>query len=249
MRAGAVLLAAFFLGAGACVPPGAQDQPNVVCPEHTTWDGTACKSADVECPGGSRWNGFACIGTVECPEGQSFDAQRGCVAGGAGQDDAFPPPTRTTGAAAPGQRDTRAFVEHPRDRALLTVEIQSLKQLLQSTAPGAKDRPALVRRIAEDYVELEFASQREKDTKTTELARKGAIEHYAMLLRDHPQYPQTDEALYDLGLEYERSGDLANARATYAELARRFPSSPYLSRVPQGPPPPNAPPAPRDGFL
>lgn len=247
MRAGVLLLA--LLASAGCVPPGAQDQPNVVCPEHTVWDGNGCKSTDVECPGGSRWNGSACIGTVQCPEGQTFDAQGGCVAARADQNGEFPPASRTMSAAGPGQRDTRPFLEHPRDRALLTVEIQSLKQLLQSTAPGARDRPALVRRIAEDYVELEFASQREKDTRTTDLARKGAIEHYAMLLRDHPQYPESDEALYDLGLEYERAGDAANARATYAELARRFPSSPYVSRIPQAPPPANAPPSPKDGFL
>lgn len=40
-----------------------------------------------------------------------------------------------------------------------------------------------------------------------------------------------DEVLYNLGLAYEAAGDLRNARGTYDDLIKRFPSSPFIGRA------------------
>src|SRR5258708_6847736 len=45
---------------------------------------------------------------------------------------------------------------------LLLAEIQGLESLLGSTSAGSPDRPGLLRRLADDYVEMESASFRKK---------------------------------------------------------------------------------------
>jgi tetratricopeptide (TPR) repeat protein len=45
--------------------------------------------------------------------------------------------------------------------ALLVVEIQQLEYLLNASDAGSRDRPLILRRLAEDYVELESAASRE----------------------------------------------------------------------------------------
>src|SRR5260221_820103 len=61
-----------------------------------------------------------------------------------------------------GFRDVRQQALKQRALALLVTEIQQLESLYRSTEARSKDRPQLLRRLAEDYVELENAAFREK---------------------------------------------------------------------------------------
>ena len=61
-----------------------------------------------------------------------------------------------------GVRDARGSALKQRVLALLVTEIQQLESLYRTTEARSKDRPMLLRRLAEDYVELENAAFREK---------------------------------------------------------------------------------------
>src|SRR6478752_6029684 len=136
------------------------------------------------------------------------------------------------------ERDTRKNRLQSRARALLITEIQGLERLFKRTAKKSPDRPQLVRRLAEGYVELESAAQRDKiaadiaaqDAKKNKkdatkprqdaaaadkilsAARKSAIAYYTLMKTDYPDYSKIDEVLYYLAYEYEQGGDLKNAR-------------------------------------
>ncbi|HEY4104300.1 MAG TPA: hypothetical protein VGM44_10430, partial [Polyangiaceae bacterium] len=60
------------------------------------------------------------------------------------------------------ERDTRKTRLQARSRALLITEIQGLERLYRRTGKKSPDRPQLTRRLAEGYVELESAAQRDK---------------------------------------------------------------------------------------
>lgn len=152
------------------------------------------------------------------------------------------------------ERDTRKNRLQARARALLITEIQGLERLYKRTAKKSPDRPQLTRRLAEGYVELESAAQRDKiaadiaaqdakkknqpvtkhraDAAAAEkilaAARKSAINYYTLMKTDYPDYSKLDEVLYYLAYEYEQGGDLKNARATYFELIQKAPKSAYI---------------------
>src|SRR6188768_161030 len=152
------------------------------------------------------------------------------------------------------ERDTRQNRLQARARALLITEIQGLERLYKRTPKKSPDRPQLVRRLAEGYVELESAAQRDKiaadiaaqdakrkkqdatkhrhDAAAAEkilgAARKSAIAYYTLMKTDYPDYSKIDEVLYYLAYEYEQGGDLKNARATYFELIQKAPKSAYI---------------------
>src|SRR3954471_18109812 len=152
------------------------------------------------------------------------------------------------------ERDTRKNRLQARARALLITEIQGLERLYKRTAKKSPDRPQLTRRLAEGYVELESAAQRDKIAadiaaqdakkknqsvtkfradaaaadKILAAARKSAIAYYSLMKTDYPDYSKIDEVLYYLAYEYEQGGDLKNARATYFELIQKAPKSAYI---------------------
>jgi TolA-binding protein len=115
-----------------------------------------------------------------------------------------------------GIRDQRQSALKQRVLALLITEIQQLESLYKSTDLRSKDRPMLLRRMAEDYVELENAAFREKteaeikrdnfkktnpreagkqqaianSRKTTmDRSRKAAIAYYTLLVEDYSGQP------------------------------------------------------------
>jgi TolA-binding protein len=117
---------------------------------------------------------------------------------------------------AVGVRDQRQSASRQRVLALLITEIQQLEALLKSTDARSPNRPALLRRLAEDYVELENAAFREKvqaEAKRDELkaadpegaareqaradarrttmvaARKRVIEYYTLLAAEYSGQP------------------------------------------------------------
>ncbi|HEY2406370.1 MAG TPA: tetratricopeptide repeat protein [Polyangiaceae bacterium] len=152
------------------------------------------------------------------------------------------------------ERDTRKNRLQARARALLITEIQGLERLYHRTSKKSPDRPQLVRRLAEGYVELESAAQRDKiasdivaqdakkkggssgkaraDSQQAEkimkAARESAIRYYTMMKTDYPDYSKIDEVLYYLAYEYEGGQDYKNARSVYYELIQKAPKSPYI---------------------
>ncbi len=115
-----------------------------------------------------------------------------------------------------GMRDLRASALKQRVLALLVQEISGLEGLYKTTDARSKDRPQLLRRLAEDYVELENAAFREKTeaevrrdemkatnptgaskqqsvansrNTTMKLARRQAITYYGTLVNDYTGQP------------------------------------------------------------
>jgi tetratricopeptide (TPR) repeat protein len=153
------------------------------------------------------------------------------------------------------QRDDRKNRLQARQRALLVTEISGLENLFSGTPANAPDRSQVVRRLAEDYVELESAAFRDKtlaEIKRDQLkktdpagasqqqaqvqlgaqimgkARENAEKFYTIIDTDYPDYPQLDEVLYYLAYEYEQANDNANARRIYYELIQKRPNSKYI---------------------
>jgi hypothetical protein len=153
------------------------------------------------------------------------------------------------------QRDDRKNRLQARQRALLATEISGLENLYGGTPANAPDRIQVLRRLAEDYVELESAAFRDKtnaEIKRDELkksnpsgagqqqtqvqvaagimgkARANAEKYYGIIDSEYPNYPQLDEVLYYLAYEYEQANDNANARRVYYELIQKRPNSKYI---------------------
>ena len=129
-------------------------------------------------------------------------------------------PAGSTTTSRPG--DDRPNRSDARARPLLVAEIQGLESLFESTPRSAPDRPKLLRRLAEDYVELESAAFRDKieaETSAAEARRKkdpkraaalqaeaaradkiltaarsAAIKFYSKLKDEHPKYCETTNA-------------------------------------------------------
>ncbi|MEO5728046.1 MAG: hypothetical protein ABI134_20255, partial [Byssovorax sp.] len=71
-------------------------------------------------------------------------------------------PSNPSASMNSAQRDERRNRLAARSRQLLVTEIQGLESLFSSTPKNAPDRPKLMRRLAEGYVELESAAFRDK---------------------------------------------------------------------------------------
>ena len=135
-------------------------------------------------------------------------------------DDAHAPVAATTTLAVPA-RDPRIAQSRQRARALVVTELQALENLFAATASTSPDRPALMRRLAEDYAELSRAG----DGPLSTSAHRAALKYYELLVSEYPKYPQVDEAWYYAGLEHELAGNLPKARRAYFELIKTSPQS------------------------
>jgi tetratricopeptide (TPR) repeat protein len=155
-----------------------------------------------------------------------------------------------------GQRDLRTTRLQARARALLVTEISGLERLYKNTRPQSADRPQLIRRLAEGYVELESAANRDKisaDIKADEAknkkqkeaydkarresasaekivkaARDNAVKYYQKMIDEYPSYSKIDEVLYYLAYEHEQAGNLDEARKVYLQLIEKAPDSKYV---------------------
>jgi len=130
-------------------------------------------------------------------------------------------PTLPTTSQNIAQRDERRNRLEARSRQLLVTEIQGLESLYQTTPKDASDRPKLMRRLAEGYVELESAATRDKTElgmkiddakrkkpgdvgklqeelgkadKILAAARQAAIKYYGLLETQYPKWCQTVNA-------------------------------------------------------
>jgi tetratricopeptide (TPR) repeat protein len=186
------------------------------------------------CPPGTAWDGSQCVAFRTAP----VAVDRPMMEEEGGQEIAGHAVVASKIDPAVFRDDRR---RPPRARALLVVEIQQLESLLRASPTASRDRPMLLRRLAEDYVELERAAG--NGPPIVDRARKEAIAYYTMLLTEYagqpsqtfsvapPAYPQLDEVTYYLAYEHEQAGDPANARRVYFELISKMPSSRYIPRA------------------
>lgn len=173
----------------------------------------AAKDALSQCPGGKM---EATIGKKpavsfnSAPQGVSLKKR----------DDQTKPTIPATSQTI-AQRDERRNRLEARSRQLLVTEIQGLESLYQTTPKDASDRPKLMRRLAEGYVELESAATRDKtelgvkidDAKRKKpgdvaklqeelgkadkilgASRTAAIKYYGLLETQYPKWCQTVNA-------------------------------------------------------
>ncbi len=123
-------------------------------------------------------------------------------------------PSRTDAA------DVRDLRNPPRAQRLVQNEALLLERLLAAMAASSPDRPSVLHRLAESYVELRKSGDASASTK--------AIARYAELASSSPSYAKIDEVTYYLGLEQELTRDFQNARRTYYELIKTYPSSRFV---------------------
>lgn len=175
--------------------------------------------AEGSCAAGTRWDGNSCVQLNPPPGAPAAVA---------------PPSTASQSlvALAARIRDPRAWVRDPRERRLIDTELAALEKLFENTPQDDASREGLMRRVAEAYVELAAAAQRDaadssqraNALKVVAAARKNAVKYYSAL---RTQYPK-DEVLYYLALAYEDSGDFKNARKSYYEVIQKWPSSRFV---------------------
>jgi tetratricopeptide (TPR) repeat protein len=154
-----------------------------------------------------------------------------------------PPPPAPVAAKEPSLADLRDERRLPhKSRALLVTEAQALESLFGSTAKSSPDRPKLLRRVAEVYVELASVDEGQREfEKSAKVARSTAMQYYRRLASEYPRWCSTgnpadpalatgctDEVLYYLGLEAERAQELDTARKTYLELIQTWPQSRFI---------------------
>jgi tetratricopeptide (TPR) repeat protein len=125
-------------------------------------------------------------------------------------------------------RDPRASQLRTRALPLLVTEVQQLEALAAATPDTAPDKTALLRRLAEDYVELATAGAAAGRPTIVAASRKEAIKYYDLLLARFAAYPMLDEVAYFDALEHERSGDLSEAARLYIDLIAHHPTSKFV---------------------
>ena len=194
-----------------------------------------------------------------CPEGTRRKAS-------GRQKPAFrsPPPARTKATASVTPPPPRDLPPDPRKaspltkriRPLLVQELSNLTRLFAATPRRASDRPVLLKRLADGYVELEQLAQSDqnkfevlvqdhlrkkqsaeadkarraaaRERKIAAQARRAAIERLAQFKRDYPDAPKLDHIFYQLAFEHEQDGNADLARKAYLELIQKAPKSDYV---------------------
>lgn len=173
----------------------------------------AAKDALAACPGGKLQVSMGKkpqVSFKSAPQGVSLKKR-----------DDLTKPTNPSASQSSAQRDERRSRLAPKVRSLLVTEIQGLESLFASTPKNAPDRPKLMRRLAEGYVELESAAFRDKTEnqikadeakrknpkatagfkneaakadKILVAARQAAIKYYTLLKSQYPKWCQSTNA-------------------------------------------------------
>jgi hypothetical protein len=123
--------------------------------------------------------------------------------------------------------DDRTFATRPRAIGALQNELVTLAAARDRAT--SDDKSAALLRVAEVYMELDYAATAAGDEPMAEAARRAAIAAYEELHDRHAS--AIDEAmLFHLAVAYQREGNDAAARRTTAELKRRFPGTKLATR-------------------
>jgi tetratricopeptide (TPR) repeat protein len=191
------------LGLGATAPASAADE----CITKAAKDAiAACPGGKLQISGGKK----PAVSFKSAPQGINLKKKEDATK-----------PTNPTASMNAAQRDERRNRLAARSRQLLVTEIQGLESLFSSTPKNAPDRPKLMRRLAENYVELESAAFRDKTEngikadeakkknpkavagfrnevakadKILNASRQAAIKYYTSLKTSYPKWCQSANA-------------------------------------------------------
>jgi tetratricopeptide (TPR) repeat protein len=125
----------------------------------------------------------------------------------------------------------RMRTDDPRgaDYLLRLAETQFELQTYWRTRAGAVDQPlfeAEQARNAEQVAQLR--RQQQEANQQLDAARQGAIQTYARLVRDYPNYSRMDEVLFSLAFGLEEMRQFDRARQVYFRLIKGFPESRFI---------------------
>ncbi|QQR88827.1 MAG: tetratricopeptide repeat protein [Myxococcales bacterium] len=152
-------------------------------------------------------------------------------------------------------RRNREQVER-KQRELLLREAKILERLIGNTPASSKRRPEILLRAAETYFELQqdttgrvrsfdepiFSARQKKQSaqvkkltaqqrnleKEVDRWRQEALRKYAILVKEHPDFPRMDEVLFSLGFGLEEMKQFDRAREVYHRLIKNFPKSRFI---------------------
>ena len=148
------------------------------------------------------------------------------------------------------QTQARAFT-------ILQREVQILRRLVQNTRANNPQRPDILLRLAETYFEMQQSltarvrsfddpiyqacrvqknaqncTQARGSQRTAQAAldesRQQAIQTYAILVRDHPDYRRMDEVLFSLAFALDELQQRDRARQVYHRLIKGYPQSRFI---------------------
>ena len=151
-----------------------------------------------------------------------------------------------------GQEGVRA-----RQFQLLQREVRILNRLVQNTRSNNPQRPEILLRLAETWFEMQTAlnarvrsfddpiyqacnrqknrqrcteaRQRQKQaSQALKNSREQAIRTYAILVNDHPDFPQMDRVLFSLAFGLEELRQQDRAREVYHRLIKGYPQSRFI---------------------
>ncbi|MCC7538699.1 MAG: tetratricopeptide repeat protein [Deltaproteobacteria bacterium] len=143
-----------------------------------------------------------------------------------------------------------------RSEQLLRQEIQLTQRLLRNTRRDNAQRPEILLRLAENWVELQqaarlrsgeldeqiFQARRRRNRRrveeltreqraanqTVNETRQEAIRSYAQLVQEHPDFPRMDQVLFYLGFALEEMRQHDRSRQVYHRLIKAFPTSKFI---------------------
>lgn len=235
-RAAAFPAAITLLVAAGCTPQPApahlatNDAKVVVCAPGSFTSGNECLPVKpAECPAGTQRVGDQCEAVSAIVEELKQPEQMVAALQGPNYEEAI---------------DSRRARKAPRSRQLLITEIQSMESLFAAAPKASPDRPMIMRRLAEEYVELAAAAARDRQESSGETASKSAkieqaahaasAKYYTLLTNEYPKFCSSttmgcaDEALYYLSLENRALGKLEVMRKGMLQLIQQFPQSVYI---------------------
>lgn len=152
----------------------------------------------------------------------------------------------------PPSRSALYYEEGTNEAQLEKITDQGIKQLFKLTNQfrNSKRRGELWLRLAELYVEkarlIEYRIQQnyddalkdvqsgktkikpKLDLKPAQDYNRKAVQLYEWFLRDFPQDPKVDQALFFLGYNYFELNQPEKGKEYYQRLTKQFPSSPYI---------------------
>ncbi|MES1195381.1 MAG: tetratricopeptide repeat protein [Steroidobacter sp.] len=123
------------------------------------------------------------------------------------------------------QGKTEDVTPQPASTATQEQAADAYRHFLELQNPNPKLRAEAMRRLGDLNVEVNEGSQAADPEKMDTKTLKESIELYENLLKNYPNYPNSDAVLYQLSRAYEATGDSVKALATLDRMVARFPAS------------------------
>ena len=123
------------------------------------------------------------------------------------------------------QGKTEDVTPQPASTATQEQAAEAYRHFLELQNPNPKLRAEAMRRLGDLNVEVNEGSSAADAEKNEPKTLKESIDLYESLLKNYPNYPNSDAVLYQLSRAYEALGDSAKDLSTLDRLVARFPTS------------------------